>query len=71
VALGVALVLVVAYLLRGHWLPAGPSAGAWALAVSQALVLLVPLALWIADALVVLALAALAVVVLIVLLVRR
>ena len=71
VALGVALVFVVAYLLRGQRLPARPRAGAWALAVSQALVLLVTLALWIAEALAVLALAALAIVVLIVLLVRR
>jgi hypothetical protein len=70
-ALGAALAVVAAYLLRGHRLPARPRAGAWALAVSQALVLLVPLAVWIADALVVLVLAALAVAVLIVLLVRR
>jgi hypothetical protein len=66
VAVAVALAVLVGYVAwrRRITSPAARQA-AWAVAVSQALVLLVPLALWVASALVVLVLAAAALLVLV------
>lgn len=72
VAVVAAVVLLAAYAVRGRK-AASPSLrqGMWALALSQALVLLVPLVLWLLGALVVIVLAALAAVVVVALLLDR
>jgi hypothetical protein len=72
VAVGIAVVVLVAYFGYGRRVR-NPSArqGIWAVAVSQGLVLLVPLALWILSAAVVLVLALAAAIVLAVLVLDR
>jgi uncharacterized membrane protein YphA (DoxX/SURF4 family) len=63
-AVGVAIALLVTYFLYGRNVQHAPTRqGMWAVAVSQALVLLVPLALWIIGAAVVVLLAVVAVIV--------
>lgn len=68
----VAGLVLAGYFLRGRT-ASSPSVrqGLWAVALSQAVVLFVPLVLWIIGALVVVALAALAAVVLVVLIMDR
>jgi hypothetical protein len=72
VAVVVAALVLAAYFLRGRSL-SSPSIrqGFWAVAVSQALVLFVPLVLWILGAIVIVGLAAVAAIVLVVLLLDR
>jgi hypothetical protein len=72
IALGIALGLVVVYFVYGRGL-GNPSVrqGMWAVALSQGLVLLVPLALWIFNAVLVALLAIAAVVVLALIVVDR
>jgi hypothetical protein len=72
VAVGVAAASVVGYFARGRSIPSQPARRAmWAIAVSQALVLFVPLLLWVLSALVLLVLAAFAVILLVVLVLDR
>jgi hypothetical protein len=72
VAVGVAAAIVVGYFARGRSVPSQTARQAvWAITVSQALVLFVPLLLWVLSALVLLVLAAFAVILLVVLVLDR
>jgi hypothetical protein len=72
VAVVIAAVVLVAYFARGRQL-GSPTVrqGVWALALSQALVLFVPLLLWVLGAIVVLAIAAVAAAVLVLVVLDR
>lgn len=72
VAVGVAAAILVAYFARGRQLAPGTRRDAvWAVSLSQALVLFVPILLWVLSVIAVLALAAVALVIVVVLLLDR